>query len=217
MIIDFVLRNITLFFYFFHDVYNLLMGIYEENYLAKRPQHLCKMCGKCCRVVTTSVPYSELKEKAESGDKGAIDFLSLFVPYNSIEAARKVDAATVDNIINRLKSDGNFDENNITFYGCKYLQDNNLCGRYETRLDLCRHCPSTPWSIVPPDCGFEGWLFWQREEAKQKVRKSKEELCELKLLRMRAKNEDTIKKIDAIEQKILKGINLYKKYGSENW
>ena len=127
------------------------MNSYEENYLAKRPQHLCHMCGKCCRVVTTSTPYSQLQKMVKDGDKGAIDFLTLFEPYDSIESARKIDKDTVDNIINRLEIDGKFDEKEITFYGCKYLQDNNLCSRYETRLDLCKHCPSTPWSIVPPD------------------------------------------------------------------
>lgn len=193
------------------------MSSYEENYLAKRPQHLCHMCGKCCRVVTTSLSYAELKQMEQDGDKGAGDFLSLFVPYDSIESARNVDAGVVDNIINRLKSDGSFDEKEITFYGCKYLQDNNLCSRYETRLDLCKHCPSTPWSIVPPGCGFEGWLFWQREEIKQKIRKSKEELLELKLLRMRTKDENTLQKINIVEHKIQRGIDFYKKYGSENW
>lgn len=193
------------------------MSSYEENYLAKRPQHLCHMCGKCCRVVTTSLSYAELKQMEQDGDKGAVDFLSLFVPYDSIESARNVDAGVVDNIINRLKSDGSFDEKEITFYGCKYLQDNNLCSRYETRLDLCKHCPSTPWSIVPPGCGFEGWLFWQREEIKQKIRKSKEELLELKLLRMRTKDENTLQKINIVEHKIQRGIDFYRKYGSENW
>lgn len=193
------------------------MSSYEENYLAKRPQHLCHMCGKCCRVVTTSLSYAELKQMEQDGDKGAVDFLSLFVPYDSIESARNVDAGVVDNIINRLKSDGSFNEKEITFYGCKYLQDNNLCSRYETRLDLCKHCPSTPWSIVPPGCGFEGWLFWQREEIKQKIRKSKEELLELKLLRMRTKDENTLQKINIVEHKIQRVIDFYKKYGSENW
>ena len=97
------------------------------------------------------------------------------------------------------------------------MQDNNLCSRYENRLDLCRHCPSSPWSIVPPGCGFEGWLFWQREEIKQKIRRSKEELLELKLLRMRTKDEETLKRISSVEHKITKNIEAYKKYGSENW
>ena len=193
------------------------MSSYEEIYLAKRPQHLCHMCGKCCRVVTTSTPYEELKELANRGDKGAIDFLSLFVPYKSIKDARKVEPEVVDNIIKQLASDGKFDATTTTFYCCKYLRDNNLCSRYETRIDLCKHCPSTPWSIVPPGCGFEGWLFWQREEIKKKIRLEKEELLDLKLLRLKTTNEEVLKKITLVEHKIQKSIDLYKKYGSENW
>lgn len=193
------------------------MGSYEDNYLAKRPQSLCKMCGKCCRVVTTSIPYRKLKLMAHDGDKGAVDFLSLFVPYKSIEEARLVDASVVDNIVDRLLEDGNYNEKDVTFYYCKYLQDDNLCSNYENRPALCRHCPSTPWAIVPPGCGFNGWLFWKREEDKQKVRKAKEELLELQLLRKRTTNEETLKKISTVEQKIQRNIDMYKKYGSQNW
>lgn len=193
------------------------MGSYEENYLSKRPQYLCKMCGRCCRVVTTSIPYNKLKVMAASGDKGAIDFLSIFVPYESIDAARAVDQEVVDNIILRLTADENFNEKEITFYCCKYLLENNLCSNYENRPDLCRHCPSTPWSIVPPGCGFEGWLFWKREEEKQKIRRSKEELLELKLLKTRTKSPEVLQKIEAVENKILRNIQLLKKYGAENW
>mgnify|MGYP002656889609 FL=1 len=193
------------------------MVSYEENFLAKRPQHLCHMCGKCCRVVSPSVPYEELKKMAENGDSGAVDFFSLFVPYESIEEARKVDASIVDNIIHHKMEDGIYNEAETTFYYCKYLQDNNLCSRYESRLTLCKHCPSSPWVIVPPGCGFEGWLFWQREEIKQKVRRYKEELLELALLRKKTKDTETVNKILAVEQKIKKNIDMYKKYGSENW
>ncbi len=193
------------------------MSSYEENYLARRPEYLCHMCGKCCRVVTTSIPYKELKKRSQKGEKGASDFLSLFEPYESIEVARKVDAAVVDNIINRLIDDGNYNEEEITFYCCKYLGDDNLCSRYHTRLTLCRHCPSSPWSIVPPGCGFEGWLFWQREQEKQKVRLLKEELIELELLKHRTSDSQMLDKIDSVQSKIRKNINLYKRYGSENW
>jgi len=191
------------------------MATYDEIYLSKRPQHLCHMCGKCCRVVTASVSYSELCKKAGAGDKGAKEFLSLFVPYESVEAARQVDAEVVDNIIARLSEDGNCTD--TVFYYCKYLGSDNLCSRYETRLDLCKHCPCTPWSIVPPGCGFEGWLFWQREEIKKKVRGYKEELIELKLLRMKTHDKETLRRITAVEQKLHKNIGMYKKYGSEDW
>ena len=193
------------------------MSSYEENYLSERPQSLCKMCGKCCRLSTTSTPYEKLKEMAKEGNKGAINFLSIFVPYESIEAARKVDNTTVENIINLLKADNNYNENNTTFYHCKYLRDDNLCSNYENRPTLCMHFPSTPWAIVPPNCGFEGWLFWKREEIKQNVRKEKEELLELKLLKKRTKDPNTLQKIELVEQKIKRNINLYEKYGSKDW
>jgi Fe-S-cluster containining protein len=191
------------------------MGSYEENYLNKRPQSLCKMCGKCCRVVHVPITHEELKQKAKDGEQGAIDFLSLFVPYKSIDEARKADAPTVDNIVARITEDNIHKVS--TFYYCKYLQDDNKCSNYENRPALCRHCPSTPWDIVPPECGFEGWLFMKREEDKQKIRKAKEELIELKLLRKRTTNEETLKKIALVEQKIYRNIELFKKYGSENW
>ena len=193
------------------------MGSYEETYLARRPQELCHMCGRCCRVVTTQKPYKDLKRLAELGDAMACEFLKIFEPYPSIEAARKVDRELVDNIIERLSLDGNFNEEDTTFYRCKYLLEDNLCSIYEERPVLCRHCPSTPWSIVPPGCGFEGCLFLERERAKEKIRRSKEELRELKLLKKRKVDEAILKRIEAVEHKINTSIELYKKYGSYDW
>ena len=53
------------------------------NMVKNRPQELCKMCGDCCRVVTTKFTYKELLEKKAQGDDSAIDFLSVFVPFDS--------------------------------------------------------------------------------------------------------------------------------------
>lgn len=193
------------------------MGIYEDNYLAKRPQELCNMCGRCCRVVTTSKSYEELKALQAQNDEGACEFLKIFIPYPSVEAARAIDKELVDNVINLLKEDGNYDESRLTFYGCKYLLENNMCSIYEQRPILCVHCPATPWSIVPPGCGFEGWLFMEREKAKQTVRKAKEDLLELKLLKNKSSDPEVLKKIASVEHKIQHTIDLYKKYGSYDW
>ena len=193
------------------------MSSYEENYLNKRPQELCHMCGKCCRVVTTSIPYDKLLELQNNGDKAACDFLGIFVPFKTIEDAKKADCGTVENIIAQLKADNNYNESQITFYTCKYLQDDNKCSIYEKRPTLCRHCPSTPWAIVPPGCGLAGWLFRKREEEKERVRKAKEELLELQVLKNKVNNPDTLNKIKAVEHKIQRTIDMYKKYGSENW
>ena len=175
------------------------MTSYEESYLNTRPQSLCHMCGKCCRVVTTPTPYNKLKRMAFQGDEGAKDFLSIFVPYESIEAAREVDAGVVDNILNLLKADNpDLKEDEMTFYCCKYLQDDNKCSNYENRPALCRHFPSTPWAIVPPGCGFEGWLFGKREEDKERVRHAKEELLELELLKSKYDEPKILNKISSV-------------------
>ena len=55
------------------------------------------------------------------------------------------------------------------------------------------------------------------EEEKEKIRRAKEELLELKLLKKRKNSPETLQKIEAVEQKILRNIDMYKKYGSENW
>lgn len=196
--------------------YNKTMGSYEENYLKMRPQSLCHMCGRCCRVVTTSKSYRELKLLQAEGDEGAVDFLKIFEPYPSVEAARAVDKEVVDNILARMKEGGQ-DTDNVTFYCCKYLLDNNMCSIYEERPLLCRHCPSTPWVIVPPGCGFEGWLYLMRERDKKKIRKSKEDLLELQLLKTKMKNPADLQKIETVENKIYNNIEKFKKYGSELW
>ena len=135
------------------------MSDINDEFVKSRPQRLCHMCGKCCRISTTPYPYEELKAKVEEGHEGAIDFLDIFEPYPSIESAREVDAGIVDNIINGLKEDNNYDEKTLTFYRCRYIMDNNLCGIYLNRKKLCDNFPVSPWAVVPPDCGFEGWLF----------------------------------------------------------
>ena len=189
----------------------------DQKFFERRPQVLCKMCGKCCRMSTTSKTYEEIKSLADAGDKGALDFLEIFEPYESVEAAKNADSATVNNIIKMLSSDGNYDESKMTFYHCRFIGDDNLCSKYLDRKELCKHFPSSPWAVVPPGCGFEGWLFTQREEIKRKVRKEKEELLELKLLKSRTTNKESLEKIELVEQKINRNIELYSQHGSKDW
>ena len=179
------------------------MNSYEENYINLRPQSLCKMCGKCCRVVTNvKYTYDDIRKMAESQDEYAMDFINIFEPYPSIEDAKKVDKKTVEYIIEKLKADGKYDENNLTFYRCKYILNNNKCSIYEERPKLCIYSPASAWTIVPPGCGFEPWLFLKREETMQKVRKAKEELLELKIMRRNTTDEKILQKIESVEKKI---------------
>lgn len=177
----------------------------EQQFLDRRPQRLCKMCGKCCRVVTASIPYEELTKKAKEGDKESLEFLELFEPFKSVEDAKKVDKEIVENIP---------DYENRTFYTCRFLKG-NLCSRYENRLNVCKRFPSSPWAVYPPGCGFEGWLFVERQKVMKYIRGLKEEQLEYKVMQKTTpKLYDKLQKlIDAIDE----NIKLYAQYGSERW
>ena len=188
-----------------------------DKYLKNRPQRLCHMCGKCCRLSTTSRTYKELKKLVREGDEGATEFLRVFEPYSSIDEARKASKETVDNIVEALLENDAYDETQLTFYKCRYIQDDNLCGIYKDRPELCERFPSTPWAVVPPGCGFEGWLFQQREEKKQNIRRMKEDILSLEVMLKKTNNLDEMKKILDTIDKIKHTINLYAKYGSSDW
>lgn len=189
----------------------------KNSFLDSRPQSLCLMCGKCCRVATTPIPYQELKQLAKDGDEGAIDFLDIFEPYPSVEEARKADAKTVDNIILAIETDDIHTKNNITFYKCKHILENNLCGIYKNRKELCDRFPSSPWAIVPPDCGFKEWLGEKREQIKVLVRKQKENLKIAESLLPEAVNPQQEERIQSTIEKIKRTIEFYSKYGSKDW
>ena len=193
------------------------MDSQEDIFIKSRPQRLCLMCGKCCKVVTTALTYEQLKKLAHSGDEGAIDFLEIFEPYKSIEEAKKIDEKTVNNILDLIKIYDATDKETLTFYKCRYILENNLCGIYNQRKELCKIFPSSPWAIVPVGCGFEGFLFQQKEEIKQAIRKEKENLLTLDLLFEKAVNEEQKEQIKKIKEKIEQTIKSYAQYGSRNW
>lgn len=183
------------------------------EFIKDRPQELCKMCGNCCRVATNRYSYKELLEMEENGIQGAIDFLRIFEPYDTVEDARKISAETVDNILSK----SNLKESEVTFYKCKYLQENNLCGDYENRPILCRLNPFTPWSIVPPSCGFNGWLDEQKEKKIAEIRHQKAVLTELEELLEVATTEEQKAAIELRIATTKEIIEFYSKYGSKDW
>ena len=185
------------------------MDYTNKSFLERRPQRLCKMCGKCCRVATASFSYEELQELVKEGNKSAIEFLDTFEPYKTLQDALDADEKTVKNIP---------DWENKTFYHCKHIKDNsNLCPKYEDRFEVCRTFPTSPWAIVPPGCGFEGWLFQEREMHKKRIRQLKEE----QILYKTKLKTDISKKEKSLYEKLIKQIDariaLFSKYGAENW
>ncbi len=190
----------------------------EFRSLEERPQSLCKMCGRCCRVVTNGkYSYDEILSMAKAGNEYAKDFVKIFIPYNSIEEARLADKSVVDNVISTLKAKGLCNLNTLTFYYCRYVLDNNLCSIYEERPALCKVCPSSGWAVTPPGCGFEPWLFLRREEVMERVRKHKEELIELQIMKRKTRDEKLLQKIYSVERKLNAAVDLYTEKGSKSW
>ena len=108
-----------------------VFGDYDIAYKAmmdKKCEYSCNLCGDCCRLATSEYSYNQLKQRAMRGDKFSADFVSVFVPYESEEDARKVNPEYFK-LLNELVED------KIYYYYCPRLKD-NLCSDYENRPDM---------------------------------------------------------------------------------
>lgn len=173
------------------------------------PQELCKMCGKCCKSITTNHTYEELKDMTRKGSESARVFIEIFKPYASIEEARKVIPEQIDQVLKELEQNEGFDINKVTFYYCPHLSPDNKCGIYECRPECCRRAPNSAWACMPPGCGFEGWQFEEREKIKHQIRKLKEYLIAAEAVN--ADNAEELKNLIAQKIKPLE------KYGAMYW
>lgn len=100
--------------------------------------------------------------------------------------------------------------------GCNYIGDDNLCQIYENRPQACKDFPASPFEGLPDGCGYEGWIFQQREAQKQQIRKQKELLLSLEILLKTATGKEAVQlKKDIAE--IKKFVDNYAKYGSKDW
>lgn len=127
--------------------YNLIMD--------KKCNYECNKCGTCCKLAVSEYSYNQLKQKAFRGDPFSKDFVSVFVPYESDEAARAAYPEYFENL-------GNITDSKIYFYYCPKLKD-NMCSDYENRPDMCKNYPQNPLKILPSDCSF---VAWRQEVAK---------------------------------------------------
>lgn len=132
----------------------LSQQIYTEiNKIDKyKEQFTCNKTGTCCRLSSSEHSYDQLLEKARAGDKFATEFTSVFKPYSSLEEARAVFPEYVDYVLSEFA-----DDEEIYFYQCPHIDDNNLCTIYEDRPGICSDFPSNPLSIMFPSCGYIKW------------------------------------------------------------
>lgn len=118
--------------------------------LAFRSNFSCKGCATCCNLACSEFSPEELKEKAKNGDKFASQFVSIFVPYESKEEARKIYPEYIKLLEDNLSED-------VYFYHCPKLTDCKKCSDYENRPQICRDFPDNPLSILPKSCGYYDW------------------------------------------------------------
>ena len=110
----------------------------------------CKGCATCCNLACSEYSPEELKNRAESGDKFAKQFTSIFVPYDSKEEASKIYPQYIELLEKNTNSD-------VYFYHCPKLTKDKKCCDYENRPDICRVFPDNPLDLLPQSCGFYKW------------------------------------------------------------
>lgn len=118
--------------------------------LAYRKEFSCIGCGTCCRLACSEFSFDELKIKAQHGDNFANQFLSVFVPYNSKEEARKIYPEYIK-LLEHNKED------KVYFYHCPKINDCCRCTDYNNRPQICRDFPDNPLTLLPESCGFAPW------------------------------------------------------------
>ena len=95
------------------------------------------------------------------------------------------------------------------------------CGRCLSRENSCDSSqhprgPQCVWDDYPSECGYSGWMFFEREKQKALVRKAKEEIRAMSFL---PPNMIVDKKTTASERinKLLSQINSWNAYGAKDW
>jgi Fe-S-cluster containining protein len=180
---------------------------------------LCHKCGRCCKSATTYHSHQKLTTMAEKGDKEAIDFLSIFQPYPSIEAAQQVVPEQVQQVLEIVKERDDMSVEELTFYHCRYVSKEGLCGIYERRPRCCREAPAHGWSVMPPGCGYEGWQFEQREKQKKMIRELKTSASLLEKLSPDGKQHPARPEVslEVMKEAVNDKIKAWKPFGADFW
>lgn len=190
-----------------------------EAFEKKDLPDLCHKCGKCCRSATTYHSHKKLLEMKARGVKDAIDFLSVFKPYPSIEDARLVEPEQVEQVLKEVEGRDDMDASELTFYHCEFVSPEGLCTIYERRPRCCQEAPGHGWAAMPPGCGFEGWQFEKREKQKRMIRDLKTSVYLMEQL-----SPDGIhhpvrpdSTLEDLRQMMLEKIKPWKSFGSHYW
>ncbi len=139
------------------------------------PQHLCKQQGLCCRVAVFKglASHQELLTLAHDPSPAdpelqamARDFASIFIPHPSHAEAHALAPHFVEEVKARAATQSQPPEA-VTFYHCRYVQEDNRCGVHEDRPSGCRAYPIPhSRSLFHKGCGYEAQAKQQLAELK---------------------------------------------------
>jgi len=188
----------------------------EDQPKEEFPQHLCNMCGKCCRSITTAFTHEELEELAKAGEEDAKVFVDIFKRYSTVEDARKAVPEQIEQVLNTIRERGG-DITKVSFYYCPHVTENNLCSIYKDRPDCCKRFPRNGWSIFSPLCGFTGWQFEQREKHKKMIRSLKEYLHMYEAISEDGKIPGKDMTIEEFKKLIEEKIKPWERFGANFW
>ncbi len=124
----------------------------------------CNLKAACCSVAVPSVPVWELFQKAAQGDETSRDFLSVFVPHASHQAARAFypeDPSHIDRVlamVTQQKTRAAMQAQQVVFYHCRNLGADRRCQIYEDRPAFCRDYPASPMALLVKGCGYQSWV-----------------------------------------------------------
>lgn len=125
------------------------------------------------------MPFHQLLAKAASGEEFARNFFSIFIPHASHQAAREVVPGLVERTLTAARKEPAFQsEEDVVFYHCRFIGEDNKCQIWEDRPQLCRDYPNSPLMVFAPGCAFEPWA----KMARQRFVEMKAELAQLKTL-----------------------------------
>ncbi|MBK8189569.1 MAG: YkgJ family cysteine cluster protein [Vampirovibrionales bacterium] len=114
----------------------------------------CHMCGVCCRFASSEFSFEELLGKARQGDGFARQFTSIFLPYESTQAARERFPAMVEDVLSHVAP-----KEAVYFYHCPYVGEDNRCTIYgrPQRPGICDTYPDTPLTFIYERCAWKPW------------------------------------------------------------
>ena len=129
--------------------YKQKLKAHYKSIMDKKENYTCNCCGDCCRLAVSEYSYEQLKQRAMRGDKFSEGFISVFVPFENEEEAKKINPEYFE-MLNILVED------KIYYYYCPKL-NGNLCSDYENRPDICKDFPHNPLKLLPSRCSFNAW------------------------------------------------------------